>query len=85
LAIILKDGVISSLSAFENAASAEDMNKFVLDLQPHLDSNFRLTSYGRVYADLCLMLLEPIVNNPGEELGDLTALELLFRAADYND
>jgi len=31
------------------------------------------------------MLLEPIVNTPGEELGDLTALELLLRAADYHD
>lgn len=31
------------------------------------------------------MLLEPIVNNPGRELGDLTALELILRAADYHD
>jgi hypothetical protein len=71
LATILKDGVINTLSAFDHAASTEDMDK--------------LTSYGRVYADLCSMLLEPIVNNPGEDLGDLTALELLLRAADYHD
>lgn len=31
LATILKDGVINSLSAFENAANTEDMNKFVLN------------------------------------------------------
>ncbi|KAI6184207.1 Transportin-3 [Aphelenchoides bicaudatus] len=71
LAITLKDGVINSLNGFESAANNEDMNK--------------LTSYGRVYADLCTMLLEPIVNTPGEELGDLSALELLLRAADYHD
>lgn len=71
LATILKDGIINTLSAFDHAGSSEDMDK--------------LTSYGRVYADLCIMLLEPIVNTPGEDLGDLNALELLLHAADYHD
>lgn len=31
------------------------------------------------------MLLEPIVNTPGSELGNLGALQLLLRAASYHD
>ncbi|KAI6194285.1 CDK-activating kinase assembly factor MAT1 [Aphelenchoides besseyi] len=57
LAMMSKDALIDTAYAFEHAASTEDLNK--------------LTSYGRVYADLCLMILEPLINTPGEGLGDL--------------
>ncbi|KAI6242871.1 Importin N-terminal domain-containing protein [Aphelenchoides fujianensis] len=71
LAAMSKDALILTAPAFEHAAAAEDLNK--------------LTSYGRLYADLCQMVLEPLVNTPGEGLGDLRCLELLLRAADHHD
>jgi hypothetical protein len=71
LATVLKDGVINTLNAFNQAVNDEDMDK--------------LNSYGRIYSELCLMLLEPIVNTPGENLGDLSALELILRASEYHD
>ncbi|KAI6227965.1 Transportin-3 [Aphelenchoides besseyi] len=71
LAMLSKDALINTAQAFDHAASTEDLNK--------------LTSYGQVYADLCLMILEPLINTPGEGLGDLQCLELLLNAARHHD
>lgn len=46
---------------------------------------FRMNSYGRLYSELCIMLLEPLVNSPGHDYGDLKSLELLLKASEFHD
>ncbi|CAD5210039.1 unnamed protein product [Bursaphelenchus okinawaensis] len=71
LAKLIMEKTFQTEAAFDAAGKEDDTDK--------------LTSYGRLYAELCNMLLEPIVNTPGHDFGNLKSLELVNIVTEYCD
>ncbi|CAD5215243.1 unnamed protein product [Bursaphelenchus xylophilus] len=71
LAHSIMEKIFKTETAFDVAYKEEDMDK--------------LSSYGRLYSELCTMLLEPIVNTPNEGFGNLKSLDLVNKVTEYND